>query len=213
MIENDNVINQKADISTVSITTVADLSFTQDCQSLDDTASSDDSTRSARWVDTAWKYLDVCIYLAIFILVRIPVSYTTGSTMPLFLALNVLLFHATNAIPAKVKRLAHPILITSLLTVLSIWIVALTTHKTLHSSLALYKTHTSYLLCSRFTRNLPLPGAGDILSSLLDASIVSLAMPMYQYRHDLYHHLIAILGSVVALTIVSLLGIHRCATH
>ncbi|CZR68805.1 uncharacterized protein PAC_18705 [Phialocephala subalpina] len=156
------------------------------------------------WADSLVKHLDVSIYFCLFTFIGIPVYYSTAYTMPIFLTLNILLYHLANAIPQKVKRIAHPVLVTSLLTILTIWILSLTRHKTLHEGLTLYKTSTTYLSYFRSSPNLPLPGAGDILSSLLDASIVSLAMPMYQYRHDLYHHFIAIFIPVSALAVVSL---------
>ncbi|EOD47673.1 putative -domain-containing protein [Neofusicoccum parvum UCRNP2] len=126
--------------------------------------------------------------------------------MPLFLSFNVLMFFMANAIPPKIKRVAHPVIVTALFSVLGIWVLALTKGMSLQTGLNLYRTETSYLHYFRGTRGLPLPGAGDILASLLDASIVSLAMPMYQYRRELARYFIAILGPVVALTLPSLFG-------
>ncbi|KAL1638819.1 hypothetical protein SLS58_008524 [Diplodia intermedia] len=163
-------------------------------------------TRSRKVADFMLKNLDVCIYLSLFLVIGLPVYFTTGYSMPLFLSFNVLMFFMANAIPPKIKRIAHPVIITALFSVLGIWVLALTQGMSLETGLNLYRTETSYLTYFRGTRGLPLPGAGDILASLLDASIVSLAMPMYQHRRELARFFIAILGPVVALTLPSLFG-------
>lgn len=152
------------------------------------------------------KHLDILIYLCIFIFIGIPVWFSTGYSMPIFLSFNILAFFAANAIPPKIKRIAHPVIITALCSVLGIWVISLTRGLSLEEGLGLYKIDANYLQYFRGTRGLPLPGAGDMLSSLLDASIVALAMPMYQYRRELRRFLLAILGPVLALTLPSLFG-------
>ncbi|KAF8852727.1 hypothetical protein BDZ45DRAFT_807227 [Acephala macrosclerotiorum] len=168
--------------------------------------SSNTLNHTLNWADIILKNVDISIYLFFFISIGIPTYYTTTYTMPIFLTLNILLNHLSTSIPPNLKRVTHPVLLTSLLTILLIWILALTKHQILREGLTLYKANTTYLSYFRGTPSLPLPGAGDILSSLLDASIVSLAMPMYQYRHDLYQHFIAIFVPVSALAVVSLFG-------
>lgn len=163
-------------------------------------------TATTRLADAIPKYLDIATYLCLFIFIGIPVYYSTSYTMPIFLSFNVLMFFGANAIPPKIRRVAHPVIITALFSVLGIWVIALTQSMSLEDGLSLYKIDSNYLQYFRGTAGLPLPGAGDILSSMLDASIVSLAMPMFQHRHDLRRYFLAILGPVVALTVPSLFG-------
>ncbi|KAL1614342.1 hypothetical protein SLS54_009837 [Diplodia seriata] len=163
-------------------------------------------TRSRKVAGFMLKNLDVCIYLSLFLVIGLPVYYTTGYTMPLFLSFNVLMFFMANAIPPKIKRFAHPVITTALFSVLGIWALSRTQGTSLSTGLHLYRTSTSYLAYFRGTRGLPLPGAGDVLASLLDASIVSLALPMYQHRRELAASFVAILGPAVALALPSLFG-------
>ncbi|KAI8627111.1 LrgB-like family-domain-containing protein [Xylariaceae sp. FL1651] len=65
-----------------------------------------------------------------------------------------------------------------------------------------YRTGANYLKLWDGTHQLP--GSGDIFSSVLDASIVSLALPMYQYRRELKEHFLAIVLPNVLISIGSL---------
>ncbi|KAK8136337.1 LrgB-like family-domain-containing protein [Apiospora sp. TS-2023a] len=49
-----------------------------------------------------------------------------------------------------------------------------------------------------------LPGAGDMFSTVLDASIIALALPMYQYRRELKQHFVAIVVPNVVVSVASL---------
>ena len=51
-----------------------------------------------------------------------------------------------------------------------------------------------------------MPGAGDIFGSVLDASIVALALPMFSYRQELRRHFFAIVIPNVVISIGSLFG-------
>lgn len=138
------------------------------------------------WAETINNNFAVLQWLVLFFLVGVPVYFSTGYTMPIFLAFNVLMFHAANAIPPNIKRVAHPVLMTAMFTIFGIWIAALTEHNHLDDGLRKYYVGHRYLEYFRGASGLPLPGAGDVLSSMLDASIVSLAIPMYQYRRELW---------------------------
>lgn len=73
-------------------------------------------------------------------------------------------------------------------------------------SLDAYKTGTTYLSLWEGEKNIPLPGAGDFLVSVLDAGIVALALPMFAYRQELKRHFFAIVIPNVAVSIGSLFG-------
>jgi putative effector of murein hydrolase len=133
------------------------------------------------------KYFDVITYLFTFRFLGIPIYYAIGYSMPMFLSFCVLAYHAAISIPPKVKRITHRVIVKAFLMVIGVWVIALTRHSTLQDGLHEFQTQTKYLQYFRGVQGLPLPGAGDILSSLLDASIVSLAMPMYVYRRELWH--------------------------
>lgn len=52
-----------------------------------------------------------------------------------------------------------------------------------------YRTRTPYINYYFGPRNdLPPPGAGDLLATVLDVSIVALAIPMFNYRAELKRH-------------------------
>lgn len=158
-------------------------------------------SRSQRWAAFLSLHLDTATYI-LFFLAGIPITYTTSYTMPLQLPLNVLAYTLALSFPPKVRRILHPVLGCSILSVLSFYILSLTLHQTFLEGLREYSTNTRYLSLFRGqTNTLPLPGAGDIFASVLDVSIVALALPMYSYRKELKRHLpsIAIPGITLAI--------------
>ncbi|KAL1852472.1 hypothetical protein Daus18300_012153 [Diaporthe australafricana] len=171
------------------------------------TAESDSPTEKKRqWRSSLLKNIDPLTWLSLFLVIGLPVYYGTGYTMPLFLCINILCFQGANAVPPKIKRIAHPVLVCALFSILLIWGFSVSGGLTLYSGLNLYRTGNSYMDYLRGAQGLPRPGAGDILAGLLDASIVALAMPMYQYRRELRHYFASIFLPVVFLTIPSLFG-------
>lgn len=160
-----------------------------------------------RWLMIFIKDTDHLPYW-ILLLIGLPIAYAANYTMPLFLSLNVLIFHAINSLPPKVKRIANPVLITGLTLILLIFLFGLTQNLPLRAALGLYRTNTSYKLYLRGGRgaHLPAPGAGDVLAALLDASIAALALPMFQHRRELRRHFAAIAAPVVILAVASLFG-------
>ncbi|KAH8150418.1 uncharacterized protein LAJ45_05630 [Morchella importuna] len=147
--------------------------------------------RAQRWAAFLTTHLDTAVY-SLLLLVGVVVFYTTSYAMPLHLALNVLTYTLSLSLPAKARRILHPVLTTSLLTLLLLTLLSLTAHQPLAATLKTYSTSTRYLTLFRNHPH-PLPGAGDIFASLLDASIVSLALPMYAQRATLHTHLPSIL--------------------
>lgn len=171
------------------------------------TPENDHSTeKKQQWRSSLLKNIDHLTWFSLFLVIGLPVYYGSGYTMPMFLCINILCFQGANAVPPKIKRIAHPVLVCALFTILLIWGFSVSRGLTLYEGLNLYKTGNSYLNYLHGASGLPRPGAGDILASLLDASIVSLAMPMYQYRRELRHYFVSIFLPVVFLTIPSLFG-------
>lgn len=151
--------------------------------------------------------LDLVTYIAIFILIGIPVYFAVGYAMPLQLSFSVLTYFAASSLPARWKPYLHPVLVSSLLTVLGLWAIGLTKGMPLASTLAEYRTGAKYLqLWSGASEDEApkLPGPGDIFGSVLDASIVALALPMYRYRRELKQHFTAIVVPTILVSAGSL---------
>ena len=72
----------------------------------------------------------------------------------------------------------------SVITIVGIYILTACHGQDFTQGLLEYRTRTTYLKLFGGVST-PKPGAGDVLSSVLDVSIVALAMPMYQYRNEL----------------------------
>jgi len=163
-------------------------------------------SRSQRWAAFIYSNVDIITYSVLFIFVGIPIYYVRDYAMPVQLTVNVLAYFAALSIPARWKQFLHPVLVSSLITVLGIWILGLIRGASLDDTLTVYKTGTKYLQLWDGHRGLRAPGAGDIFSSVLDASIVSLALPMFQYRKELKRHFFAIIIPNIAMSIASLFG-------
>lgn len=163
-------------------------------------------TRPQRWAAFVNSNFDRITYLILFLFVGLPIYYATGYAMPAQLTFNILAYFTALALPAKWRQFLHPVLVSSLITCLGIWILGLVRGNSLNEVLTVYKTDTKYLQLWQGEKHLATPGAGDIFSSVLDASIVSLALPMFQYRKELQRHFFAIVIPNVIVSIASLFG-------
>jgi putative effector of murein hydrolase len=163
-------------------------------------------TRPQRWAFFINTNFDRLTYLILFLFIGLPIYYRTGYAMPAQLTFNVLAYFAAISLPPNWKQFLHPVLVSSAITVLGIWILGLIEGDSLDNVLDVYKTGTNYLSFWHGKNNVPMPGAGDIFGSVLDASIVALALPMYNYRHELQRHFFAIVIPNVAISIGSLFG-------
>ena len=162
-------------------------------------------TRAQRWAFFINNNLDRLTYLILFLLIGLPIYYTIGYAMPAQLSFNILSYFAALSLPPKYKQFLHPVLVSSAITVLGIWILGLIRGDSLDHILDTYKTGTNYLSLWN-GHHIPMPGAGDVFGSVLDASIVALALPMYNYRHELQRHFFAIVIPNVVVSIGSLFG-------
>lgn len=158
--------------------------------------------RSQAWALFIVSHLDLLTYSILFLFVGIPLYYATGYGMPMHLTLGVLTYFGASALPATWRQYLHPVLVSSLFTVLGIWVLGIAEGRSLYATLTEYRTGAKYL--ELWDGNHKLPGAGDILSSVLDASIVALALPMYQYRRELRQHFFAIVTPNILVSIASL---------
>ncbi|KAL1887526.1 hypothetical protein Cpir12675_006512 [Ceratocystis pirilliformis] len=163
------------------------------------------SARAQRWASVILTNQDAVLYGLVLVFIGIPLFFAAHYAMPLHLAITILAFQAAMQIPATWRRFLHPVLISALFTVLTIWAFGAMRGLSLTKSLHSYKTGANYLaLWESGAGALPKPGAGDIFSTVLDASIVALALPMYQYRRELREHFVAITVPNVVMSISSL---------
>lgn len=161
------------------------------------------------WAARISNNFDLSTFIAIFFFIGIPLYYSTGYAMPAHLALNVVAWYAAMAIPSKWKQYLHPVLVSSLVTVLAIWALAAIRGDPLTTALHAYRTGAKYIQLWRNTTNDSerlLPGAGDVFSTLLDASIVALALPMFQYRRELRTHFISIVVPNIVISVGSIIA-------
>lgn len=163
--------------------------------------------RARLWAAIIQSHIDTITYLTVFLFIGLPIYYANGYAMPLQLTFTILMYFVALSLPPNWKQVLHPVIVSALLTVLGLWVFGLIHHQSLISILQQYTTGNKYLQLWRRATSSPghlLPGAGDILSTVLDASIVSLALPMYQYRRELVEHFAAIIVPNVVLSIGSL---------
>lgn len=161
--------------------------------------------RARLWAAYISTRLDSVIYGTVFFFVGIPVYYATGYAMPLHLTFTILAYLSAMSIPLRWRQYLHPVLVSSLATVLGIWVLGLIRGQGLDAVLTEYRVGLKYLqLWEGAQRHGQLPGAGDVLGSVLDASIVSLALPMYQYRRELREHFPAVIIPNILISIGSL---------
>ena len=156
-------------------------------------------------IDRLWQSIPWLVF-ALLLIAGLPVFYTLDVSLPLFLAINLLTFLAAiTLVPAKIRRYAHPILTTSIATVLILWALGAARGWTLKRTLNSYSVDAKYtVLWSLSGYSGPVIGAGDVLFSTLDAGIVSLAIPMYRYRWDLWYHLVDMLVVLFPCSMLSL---------
>lgn len=142
-------------------------------------------TRPERWAALIIARLDLWTYAFLFFAIGLPVFFAVDYAMPAQLTVNVLCYFAALALPAPWRRIAHPAIVASILTIVGIYILAMCHGVEFTTELQAYQTKTTYLQILTGKTGLPKPGAGDVLSSVLQVSIVALALPMYQNRQEL----------------------------
>lgn len=164
-------------------------------------------TRAEKWAALIISQLDLLTYAALMVFIGIPVYYGLGYAMPLQLCISIITYEVATMLPLRWKTYLHPILVSSASTVLAIWIFALTRGDSLSDGLHAYSTGVKYTkLWSGAAIAGTLPGAGDILSSIIDVSIIALALPMFQYRHELQKNFLAIIIPNTIWPLASLFG-------
>ncbi|KAK9459986.1 LrgB-like family-domain-containing protein [Lipomyces oligophaga] len=149
------------------------------------------------------QYLDTFLYTLILFTVGLPLHFVLRYSLIAHSTFSILMLFLGLRLPAKIRRVVHPIFTCSGLTILGIFVLALAIHTSLDDGLNQYSTGKTYLYLFDGSAEYAhkRPGAGDLFKSLLEVSIVSLALPMYRFRNDLKQHfsLIIIPNVVVGL--------------
>ncbi|ODV82308.1 uncharacterized protein CANTADRAFT_4319 [Suhomyces tanzawaensis NRRL Y-17324] len=154
-------------------------------------------------------YIDWIVYLFLFV-VSIPFYYIKSihTFLPYHLGLTIVSYYIALLIPQRwpaSKKFAHPILVLTAEILFVCFIGSLIFHsgspKGFLDDLRFYKTGKNYLNLFNnkvlidngsqhlipvedYTSTPKWPGCGDVLSSLMDISIVSLSLPMFTHRKD-----------------------------
>ncbi|KAG0150467.1 hypothetical protein CROQUDRAFT_58174 [Cronartium quercuum f. sp. fusiforme G11] len=159
-------------------------------------------TRRDMLVQQIVTWFDPVVYLIIF-LTGIPLFFTTRGeirSLPLLLGTVVLAWiFSRRVVPRSWQMALHPILVTSAITTLAIWMFAAVKGMSLRHALLHYSTGSNYLVIIRNVgrhRLIP-PGAGDVMNSILVAGIVCLAFPLFRYRQDLFNNFVRIVVVVI----------------
>jgi hypothetical protein len=167
-----------------------DMQRSEDPRSIDisqDNNPQTSPTKIQQLLSFLYYYGTITIYSALLFFVGLPVYFTTGYSMPAHLTLSVLAFHTALAIPSRWRQFLHPSMVGAVIIIVGIWVLSRCRGVSFVKEIAGYQTKIRYLQVFRgeATRGGVLPGAGDVLSSVLDVSIVAFALPMFKYRGEL----------------------------
>ncbi|KAG5361497.1 hypothetical protein CJU90_2882 [Yarrowia sp. C11] len=135
------------------------------------------------------------------------VYYSRGYAMIMHTAMVAFVFRQVNKLPPKLKRYLSPVIVTAAICMLLILITALigNSHKPkdFMNDLRHFKTGRNYLYLVNNYRHWNvvnsngmyhrLPGAGDVYSSFMDAGIIAMLVPLYEYRAELIEHWIMLI--------------------
>lgn len=135
------------------------------------------------------------------------VYYARGYAMIMHTAMVAFVFRQVNKLPPKLKRYLSPVIVTAGICMLIILITSLigNHHKPrdFMNDLRHFKTGRNYLYLVNNYRHWNevntngmyhrLPGAGDVYSSFMDAGIIAMLVPLYEYRAELIEHWIMLI--------------------
>ncbi|KAK7203776.1 LrgB-like family-domain-containing protein, partial [Myxozyma melibiosi] len=145
----------------------------------------------ANWIT---QYLDTFLYITVFLCVGLPLHFAINYSLIAYSTFTILMLFFGLRLPPKVRRFIHPIFTCSAFTIFGIYVMATANHQTLDDGLDQYSTGRTYLYLFGVPKYYGVrPGAGDLMKTMLDVSIVSLALPMYRYRGDLKKHFLVII--------------------
>lgn len=147
-----------------------------------------------------FKKFDYLVLFSLFI-ASLPIYFIRGYAMFLHLSIAVAAFiFMLNVPPPKYKKFLHPVLCSVGISWFFFYIFSLMKSENFLDTLRQYKTGRNYLKLFNHKTNDKWPGAGDVFSTCMDVSIVSLSIPMYTYRNDLKRHFLALLPPILLMS-------------
>ncbi|KAG2184226.1 hypothetical protein INT44_009241 [Umbelopsis vinacea] len=124
--------------------------------------------------------------------------------LPLYLSMTILSYYLALQVPERIRFFLHPIIGASAIVMLGMEITEVIKGGNLLTGLSKYSTGARYLALLEGTSQGRIPGAGDVLFSLLDCSIISLSTVMFRYRKELKKHAFEMLLTILCMSIASL---------
>ncbi|ANZ77403.1 BA75_04792T0 [Komagataella pastoris] len=155
-----------------------------------------DSKTDHSSIDLLNNIVDYTIFFVIFI-VGIPLFLKFHVALFLYLSITVLVFKTIlEKTPKRYAKIFHPLIFTVGFTWFFMQIFNwISKTVSFQDSLRLYSTGRTYLyLFDESQYHSQWPGAGDFLVSLLDISIVSLSIPCFRLRKELYQNFIKLMS-------------------
>ncbi|ONH65920.1 Plastidal glycolate/glycerate translocator 1, chloroplastic [Cyberlindnera fabianii] len=153
-----------------------------------------------KWIHRNFDY----IVFGVGFIISIPIYFSIGYAMPFHLFTSVITFLIMlHAPPARYRIILNPVLCSVAISWLVYYIFSAIRGVSFLDDLRQYKTGRTYLTLFHVPHTDKItsaPGAGDILTSLMDVAIVSLAMPIYAYRADLWRNAIVLLPTILVMT-------------
>lgn len=153
-----------------------------------------------KWIHRNFDY----IVFGVGFIISIPIYFSIGYAMPFHLFTSVITFLIMlHAPPALYRIILNPVLCSVAISWLVYYIFSAIRGVSFLDDLRQYKTGRTYLTLFHVPHTDKItsaPGAGDILTSLMDVAIVSLAMPIYAYRADLWRNAIVLLPTILVMT-------------
>ncbi|KAG2177318.1 hypothetical protein INT43_007975 [Umbelopsis isabellina] len=176
----------------------------------------DDEQQLSKWQSLkiyVWTRLRVAhiVYTTILIvsfLIYLPIPTSSPVylpiLLPLYLSMSILAYYVALQVPDKIRFFLHPIISSSAIVWVGMEITEAIKGGNLLTGLVKFSTGTRYLTILEGKSGGIVPGAGDVLFSLLDCSIISLSTVMFRYRVELKKHAFEMLLTILALSVASL---------
>lgn len=101
----------------------------------------------------------------------------------LYLTMTLLLYSATCRLPAKVRLVFHPIILTAACVMAGVGYFETVKGWDIHHGANVYKNGVTFISLVERT-HIAWPGPGDVLSATMDVSIISMAFNVYKCRPD-----------------------------
>lgn len=148
--------------------------------------------RSYIWQRLSFAHVVYITMLVVSFIIYLPISTSSPIylpiLLPLYLSMTILAYYLALQVPERIRFFLHPIISASAIVMLGMEITEAIKGGNLLTGLSKYSTGARYLALLEGASQGRIPGAGDVLFSLLDCSIISLSTVMFRYRKELKKH-------------------------